>query len=253
MDDPTASPTPRRIEAAYPDPLWIQVLHWINEQVEQHRLGPGDRLPPERQLAQDLGVSRVTLRKALNHLVDEGKIKPAQGRGWYVEGWQASSEEWPNRLESFSETAARLGLEGSSAVLRADTEPASLDLSESLGIPPGLPIFHLERVRMLGGIPIAIDSSQIPLREAPTLPSYDFTTASLFQALTDCGVELARTESTIEALGADAYVSTHLGIAVGDPILVMKQIALDGSDRRVFTSVITYAGQRYRLRTSFVR
>ncbi|MDR2973141.1 MAG: UTRA domain-containing protein [Propionibacteriaceae bacterium] len=342
MDDQTGGAPEPLINPDYPDPLWIQVMQRIGEQLGHGRLKPGVRLPPERQLALDLGVSRVTLRKALNCLVEEGKIRPAQGRGWYVERAAAptSTEEWPNRLESFSETAARMGLVGSSRVLRAVTEPAGLDLAETLGIPPGLPIFHLERVRLLGGVPIAVDSSQIPVRlplgaagEAVSgaglasglasglgvglrpvggpvatagrrssgpvrsatvsssagrfgsgalpssagrvgsgaLPSsagevgavagsgpldlmaHDFSSESLFHVLEEAGVEPVRTESTIEAMGADSYVADQLGIGVGDPILVMRQLALDATDHKLFTSTIKYAGQRYRLRTSFVR
>jgi hypothetical protein len=74
-------------------------------------------------------------------------LRPSHGRGWYVAADER--KDWPNSLESFSETAARIGLTATSVVLRADTAMATLDEAETVGVAPGAPLFHLERVRML--------------------------------------------------------------------------------------------------------
>ena len=161
--------TPGGIRSDYPEPLWIQAVNLISGEIENGTLKPGSRLPPERELCLQLGISRVTLRKALNKLVENGVLIPSHGRGWYVADRDAPApnKEWPNNLESFSETAARIGLTATSLVLRAEVAPASLDEAEPLLIAAGTPIFHLERVRLLNGVPIAIDVTQIPLSLAP--------------------------------------------------------------------------------------
>jgi DNA-binding GntR family transcriptional regulator len=237
----------------YPEPLWIQALQLIRAEIDEGALQPGMRLPPERELCQQLNISRMTLRKALNQLVEDGVLNSSHGRGWYVAKAPAAEREWPSNLESFSETAARMGLTASSRVLAAEARPANLDEAEDLGIAPGTPLFRLERVRLLDGVPIALDLTRIAASLVPDLGEHDFSTESFYDSLAAAGVEPTRANSTIEAREADAYTAAQLNLAVGKPVLVMHQVAVDGADRPLFTSVISYVGERYRLRTSFAR
>jgi GntR family transcriptional regulator len=239
------------LRSEHPEPLWLRAAETIRGQVGEGALRPGSRLPPERDLCRRLEISRVTLRRALMQLVDDGVLKPSHGRGWYVAADER--KEWPNSLESFSETAERMGLVATSVVLRADTAMATLDEAESLGVAPGALLFHLERVRMLDEVPIAIDRSIVPADLAPGLAEVDFRTRSLYSTLTAAGLELANAETTIEAREADATLAEHLRVAVGKPILVMHQTVLNPADRALFASTISYVGDRYRLRTSFAR
>lgn len=240
------------IRSDYPEPLWIQAATLIHNQIDDGTLRAGSRLPPERELCQRLGISRVTLRKALNQLVEAGVLNASHGRGWYV-AKKAARREWPNTLESFSETAERMGLEAKSQVLRAEVAPASFDEAEELSIAPGTGLFHLERVRLLNEVPIALDMTQIALSVLPDIARADFTKDSLYSTLADGGIEPVRADSTMEAREADAGEARHLQIAAGKPLLVMHQLAFDTADRPLFASTIKYAGERYRLRTSFAR
>ncbi|HEY2674161.1 MAG TPA: GntR family transcriptional regulator [Rugosimonospora sp.] len=240
------------IRPDYPDPLWIQAVNLVKEEIANGSLRPGMRLPPERELCLQLNISRVTLRKALSELVREGMVNSSHGRGWYVSG-APPRKEWPNSLESFTETAGRMGLVASSQVLRAETVAATLDEAEELSIAPGTAMFHLERVRLLSGVPIALDLTRIPLALAPDLPVTDFSSASFYEMVSRAGVEMRRADSTIEARPADAEVAGHLDLAVGKPVLVMRQLVVDDADRPLFASTIQYNGERYRLRTFFAR
>ncbi len=240
------------IRADYPEPLWIQARDLINAEIAGGTLRPGMRIPPERELCQELHISRVTLRKALTQLVEDGVLSSSHGRGWYV-SLAPTSKEWPSNLESFSETAARMGLAATAHVLQATVTPATLDLADDLAIAPGTNLFVLERVRMLDRVPIAVDLTYIPAALAPGLPDVDFSTASLYQHLVDAGLEFSGANSTIEARPADGHVAHHLDLEPGRPILVLSQIVVDGADRPVFASTIQYRGDRYRLRTYFSR
>lgn len=241
-----------RIRPDYPEPLWVQAVAFIKAEIESGALGPGMRLPPERELCQQLKISRVTLRKALNELVEEGLVNASHGRGWYVTSTRAS-KEWPNSLESFSETAHRMGLAVSSRLLRAEVVPATIDEAEEFHIAPGAALFHLDRVRMLNEVPTAIDYTRIPFTYVPEFVDKDFRTASLYEELESAGLEPARADSTIEARAADEYAASRLDIEVGKPLLVMNQRVVDGAERALFASKIQYSGERYRLRTFFAR
>lgn len=242
---------PSAVRVDYPDPLWVQAVDYILREIAEGRLKPGMRLPPERELCQRLSVSRVTLRRALLKLVDDGVVQSFQGRGWYVAS--VLHKDWPNSLESFSETAKRMGLVASSRILRSEVVPATLDEAEELSIAPGTPLFHLERVRLLNLVPIAIDDSRVPATVLEGIDSIDFTLASLYEQLSLAGLDLARADSTIEAKSADDYLSAHLEIDRGRPVLVMHQLVVDAAERPILASTIRYAGDRYRLRTFFAR
>ncbi len=239
------------LDASSPAPLWRQAADRIRHQIESGKLAAGGRIPPERDLLERLSISRVTLRRALQTLVEEGVLTASHGRGWYVSA--EAPREFPNTLESFSETAARLGLTPSSDVLRAEDAPASLDEAEELGIAAGTPVFHFDRIRRLDGVAVAVDDSYFAAHLKPDLGGVDFRTVSLFRLLLDNGVDLARAETTIEARAADPLIARDLGIDAGKPILAMRQLIVDTSGRPVLSSTVQYVGDRYRLRTAFVR
>jgi GntR family transcriptional regulator len=240
------------IMPGYPEPLWIQAADLIRDEIDKGVLKRGARLAPERELCEQLGISRVTLRRALRQLVEEGLLSASHGRGWYITQ-RTSKKEWPNRLESFSETAARMGLRTHSAVVRAESNPASLDEAEQLSIAPGTALFRLERVRFLEGVPTALDLTYLPLSLVPDIAEADFAVNSLYATLSAAGIEPARADSTIEAGKADERTARLLRIAAGDPLLVMWQLALSAQREPLFVSSIQYVGERYRLRTSFTR
>ena len=242
---------PPALTTEYPEPLWEQARAALYARIAVGEVKAGSRLPPERELCQLLGISRVTLRKALAALVEEGVLRSAHGRGWYV----ASPErkEWPNTLESFTETARRMGLVSSSRVLRSELGTSTLDEAESFQIAPGTPLYRLDRVRMLDGVPIAVDESLVPGDIAVGLDAVDFTTRSLYDTIAGLGFQLAQADTTIEARQADGVLAGHLAIAAGTPVLEMRQIVRDRNQRPLLSSVIRYAGDRYRLRTSFLR
>jgi DNA-binding GntR family transcriptional regulator len=234
-----------------PEPLWRKAADAILQEIASGKLASGARLPAERDLFTRMSISRVTLRRALQSLVEEGVLTPSHGRGWYVSA--KVPKEFPNTLESFSETARRLGLTPSSDVLRAEQAPASLDEAEELSIAPGATLFHLQRIRRLDQVPVAVDTSFFAAALVPDLSRIDFRNASLFGLLIDAGVDLARAETTIEAHDADPVLARHLDIDVGKSTLVMRQLIVDAAGRPLLSSTIRYAGDRYRLRTSFSR
>jgi GntR family transcriptional regulator len=239
------------LAGGYPDPLWIQARAALHKRIAAGELETGSRLPPERELCRMLGISRVTLRKALVALVEQGVLRAAHGRGWFVAA--GTPNDWPNTLESFSETARRMGLTPTSVVLCSALDPATFDEAEDFQIVPGTALHRLDRVRMLDGVPIAVDRSRVPADLAVGFGSLDFTTCSLYDALAALGCRLAQADTTVEARPADAELAGHLAIAAGTPVLEMRQIVRDLAGRPLLSSAIRYAGDRYRLRTSFVR
>ena len=239
------------LQADSPEPLWKQAAAAIAREIAAKKLAPGSRLPAERDLLSRFPISRVTLRRALQSLVESGIIVSSKGRGWFVAS--ETPQEFPQTLESFTETARRLGFAASSRVLQARKRPATLDEAEELGIAPGSPVFHLDRIRHLDGVPVALDCSFFPMTEAMDFGAVAFETASLFRLLSEHGLEVARAEVSIEARGADETLARYLDIEPGMPVLLMKQLIADAGGMPLLATTIHYVGDRYRLRTSFTR
>jgi DNA-binding GntR family transcriptional regulator len=220
----------------------------LSARLADGRLRRGDRLPSERRLCQELSVSRVTLRRALALLRDEGSLHSIQGAGTYVTSPVLGDP--PNNLLSFSRLSLSRGLTPSAELLGLECRPASIEDGERCGIAPGTDVVSLERIRKLDGIPVAVSRSLIPLASAPSLLDVDWTTASLYDQLSAAGNKPVRADYAIEAQGADHTTASLLKVGAGQPVLVVASTSWSGDGRVVEVGHMIYRGDRYRLRSS---
>jgi GntR family transcriptional regulator len=228
-----------------------RVQEALADEIQRGRRAPGSRLPPERALAEHFGVSRVTLRRALDELARSGVVMRTS-TAWVVAS--GAIGEPPNELMSFSEMAASRGLEPGGRVLERQARAATLDEAESLGLAPGASLFELERLRTMDGVPILIDRTRIPLSIAPGLDEVDLDGASLYQVLEGrYGVHPTRARFTVEAIPADARRATLLGLEAGQPLLRCQQQTEDGSGRQIELCEMVYRYDRYRFRATLAR
>jgi GntR family transcriptional regulator len=231
-------------------PLHLRVKEAIAQDITDGVFAPGDRLPSERSLCERLKVSRITLRRALKTLDDEGLLESSPNRGWFVAGGPIG--EPANVLMSFSEMASGRGLRASADVLSREVRAATIDEAESLAIAPGSPLFELRRLRYLDGTAIAVDQSRIPLSKAPDLPEVDFSTASLYSVLRAQGGEPVRASAVIEAVPADQEHARLLLVTVGTPLLSFSQVTFGSDGQPIELGNVTYRGDRYRFRSNLV-
>lgn len=234
-----------------PRPLHDQVREAIEAQILSGEIPAGARLHSERDLADRLGVSRVTVRRALDALEREGLVRATPGSGRFVRG--SALAESPNELLSFTELGERRGLSASSVVLRTSVRPATLEEAERLGIAPGADLFELDRLRMLDGVAVALDHTRIPLAIAPSLPDVDFRTTSLYRVLADARADVARADYSTEACAATPAQAEQLGLRPGDPLLLARTTSYDDAGRIVELGETYYRGDRYRFHATLVR
>jgi GntR family transcriptional regulator len=231
-------------------PLYHRVYRQIAREIEGGMLTPGDRLPSERWFCDELGVSRATVRRALEELVADGLVE-SRGRGSFVTG--DALVEPPNTLMSLSELGRSRGLAASARVLDADVRAATIDEAEAFGMAPGAELFELRRVRMLDGLPISIDHNRVPLRLMPDAPELDFANASLYEALDRAGHAPARADYELEARGADAPEAELLGLVLGAPVLFATTVAIGEDGRVVDLGRTVYRADRYRFQATLLR
>lgn len=243
------------LEAGHPlDRLqlrYLRVQESLAEEIERGRRPHGSRLPPERALAEHFGVSRVTLRRALDELARAG-IVTRTGTGWAV-GSTAIGEP-PNALMSFSEMAASRGLAPGGRILDRHVRPATIDEAEALGLAPGAPLFELERLRSMDDVPILIDRTRVPLSLAPGLDVIDLEETSLYEVLEQrYALRPSRARFTVEAIAADERRAVLLGLEPGQPLLRCQQQTEDEHGRQIELCEMVYRGDRYRFRATLVR
>jgi GntR family transcriptional regulator len=228
-----------------------QVKEELEAEIERGRRPVGSRLPPERALAQHFGVSRVTLRRSLEELAQEGMIARS-GTGWMVAS--PAIGEPPNVLMSFSEMAASRNLKPGGRVLDRRQRPATIDEADELGLAPGAPLFELERLRSLDDVPILIDRTRIPLTLAPGLSDMDLAGLSLYEALEqNFGLRPTRARLTVEAIPADERRARLLGLEPGEPLLLCRQQSQDQAGRPIELCDMFYRGDRYRFTATLER
>ncbi|WP_283137492.1 GntR family transcriptional regulator [Rhizohabitans arisaemae] len=220
----------------------------LREQIERGELARGSRVPSERTLAEQFGVSRLTVRQALKDLELEGLVQVIGGIRW-ITRLESSIEEGGSGLVSFSDLAAANGFRVTSRVLTYQTRSSTLDEASVLGIAPGADVIDLARLRFLDGVPVVVDYTLIPEAVAPGLEGVDFTTESLYAILAErFGVHTVNAECVIEARGASPELAEYLGLSAGEPILEIIQLIYDDRGRVVQSGRSVYRGDRYRFR-----
>jgi len=233
-----------------PTPLYAQVGQRISALIGDGTFRSGARLPAERDLSLRLGVSRVTVRRALEDLVEQGLLVVSPHRGWFVGGDSNLMSEPPNALQSFTESSRELRISARAELLLSEVREATLDEADQLRIAPGAEVFHLERLRLLDDRPVAIHDVRVPLQLAPELTEIDFETASLYAVLDRAGHAPTRGDCEVRA---EMGTERDRGLLRSLPLLVVSQVTYDHRMTPIELSMVRYRGDRYQLRTSLLR
>jgi GntR family transcriptional regulator len=226
---------------------YLSVARALEEELRNGALSVGDRLPAERELCRRLGVSRVTIRRALAELRSRGLIESAGSRGWFV---AARSVGETNVLVGFSDMARARGLRPSSRVLESATRPSTLQEAEQLALAPGALILQLRRLRFLDDVAVGLEVTRIPVAVAPDLAGTDFSQRSLYDEFRAVSVIPTRADYDIQAVAADPDQAMLLGVGPGAPLLCTQAVTFDQGARPIELSRSLFLGDRYRFRTT---
>lgn len=232
--------TPPPSQAKYE---WLKSV--LIDYIDQH-LSPGNPVPSERELAENLDLSRMTARHAINDLVAEGRIRRVPGLGSFV---QEATITLPLRLTSFTQDMSQRSSRAGSQTLEASTVPATEDLMAALDIEPGQPILRMVRLRTSDAQPVAIERVHLVADLVPGLADVDLTNASLYATLASrYGIVFDGAEQVIAARPVGATDAQRLEIHEGDAVLNLRRTSTWRGRRVEYTTSI-YRGDRYELTT----
>lgn len=224
-------------------PRHTQISEWLRDQIEQKKFDTDEKLPSENQLCEKFDVSRVTVRKALQTLENEGLIYRSQGLGSFV------CDDRPRQsfiqLTDFEEDMQRAGLEPSSQVIKLTTEKASDQIAGILNIDSESTVVRLDRLRLGDGEPIAFDITWLPMFYGQLIEGYDLKDETIYDILEkDFDIPVEKGYFRIEAENAGNYIAEHLQVTPGEALLLIDRISLTVGDKPIYYQKRYYRSDR---------
>ena len=211
------------------------------------RLGPDAPVPSERDLMARYGVSRATVREAIGALVNEGRLYRIHGKGTFVARERVTSQL---HLASFTEDMKRRGLDPATLVRSAALRAPDPAVRAALSLGPDDEAWRLERLRLAGGVPMALEVGWLPA--LPGLAGQDLS-GSLYALLAArYGLVIDRGEQSVRAETADRELGGVLGVPAGAPLLVFRRTSA-AAGRPVEHVTSWYRGDRYQVHMSLDR
>ncbi|MFP3967790.1 GntR family transcriptional regulator [Actinomadura fulvescens] len=207
-------------------------------------LDVGDALPPERRLAGTLGVSRPTLRAAIDDLVADGLLDRRHGSGTYVAEPRIAV---PLTMTSFTEDMIRRGMRPGGRVLSFRTVSAGAKIGRRLSLSPVEEVFTIRRLRLADGASMAIETLYTPTELLPGLRKEDLEGGSFYDLLRARGVTIAAGTETIEPTVTTEEEAADLGVPVHTPAFLFERVTRDERGRPLEYVRSLYRGDRYRL------
>lgn len=232
---------PFRLDRASPVPLYFQVAQHLEEAILGGAIPPGSLFANEIALADDLGLSRPTMRRAMQHLVDKGLVVRRRGIGTRVVQPKVRRQL---ELSSLYEDLARTGQSPTTEILAFEPVAADEVVAERLGVPEGSTVARLDRLRSAGQQPIARMTNYLPDRFAD-LDADELAEHGLYELLRARGVVLHSAAQTIGARSATAKEARLLGEPRGAALLTMQRTTYDDHGVAVEYGTHLYAASRY--------
>jgi len=228
-----------RVDEAGPAPLYRQLADRIAAAIAAQQLPQGQALPAERALCERLGLSRTTVRKAVEALAARGLVAARHGSGTFV---AARLDQPLARLSSFTDDMRARGRFAGSRVVDRGVRFPSPDEAVALALTGGEQVTFLVRVRLADGEPLALEHATVPER---VLPDPAAVGESLYAALQARGVAPVRALQRLRAAMASARDAAHLGIASGSAVMATVRHGYLADGTPVEFTRSTYRGDRY--------
>ena len=229
-------------------PYYHQVKEKVKSLIESSELKPGDMLPSEYSLSEQLGISRLVVHRAFRELVTEGLLIRMRAKGTFVAPLMKHSFSVTGPLFSMTEDLSINALEPSNKILLQKVILASEDIRNGLKLPEGATVIHIQNLRLAKQLPFAIEEMYISYDRFPTMANLDLNNRSVYVTLEK--IYNAHPYEAVDLISADSASSQEarlLGINKGAPIMRVTRISTDWSGLPVEYSKIVFHAGRYQL------
>jgi GntR family transcriptional regulator len=232
--------------------LYANIEETIAREIARGEYRPGDQLPTEDELLVRFQVSRITVRRAIQNLVQRGLLEIRRGHGTFVLEPRIAAEL--TKLTGFVEDMHAVGRTATARVLSQRIAVASARVAERLQLTKGTKVMRIERVRLADGVPISLDETYLPLYLGKQIVRNDLRLHPIFTLLEkEYGVPLTEADYELEAVIATQPVADALQVKVGSPIFQIERTSMTTGRQPVDYEVLSYRGDLVRFVTKLSR
>jgi GntR family transcriptional regulator len=233
-------------------PLYAQVEAVLASSIADGTLPLGSRLPSEDSLIERFAVSRTTIRKTIQNLVDSGLIEIRRGKGTFVTQPKITQEL--TELSGFVEDMRALGRHPTARVVSKQIVEAGECVARQLALPVGTLVVRIERVRLADNVPMSFDETYLPREIGEKVMENDLENEPIFSLLEQkYNLQLVEAEYRLEAVSAEAAVARALGISAGSPIFLIERTSYCAGHRPIDYEKLYYRGDQIRFVTRLAR
>jgi GntR family transcriptional regulator len=233
-------------------PLYGKVEEVLASEIGRGDLKPGDRLPSEDELLARFGVSRITVRRAIQNLIQRGILEIRRGLGTFVLAPKVSQEL--TKLTGFVEDMDIHGRKASARVVSKSVVAANEIVARQLGISKGTRVMRIERVRLADSVPMSFDETYLPLDIGKKIARNDLRVKPIFTLLEEkYGFPLTEAEYKLEAVSASAQVAEALAVPEGSPIFRIERTSFTKGAQPIDYETLSYRGDLIRFVTRLAR
>ncbi|TCR79587.1 GntR family transcriptional regulator [Rhizobium sp. BK376] len=233
-------------------PLYYIVETALAGEITNGFLKPGDQLPTEENLMRRFGVSRTTVRKAIEALVNRSVVEIRRGKGTYVT--QPKIRQELTELSGFVEDMLAVGRNPTARLISSEAVTADSTVAERLEVPTGTRVYRIERIRLADGVPVSFDETYLPLEIGEKIASNDLEAEPIFSLLeAKYDIPLIEAEYQLEATTADARSAEALGIEAGAPIFLIERTSFCAGPTPIDYERLYYRGDLVRFVTRLSR
>ncbi len=230
-------------------PIYMQIVDALMERIEQGDPAPGDRMAPERTLAEEFAVNRRTVRHALDILERRGLVERRRGSGTFIS--LPRLERDAAEFFHFTERVRQRGSTAGSLVLNLERAVPSPLVAHELELSPLAEIYRCHRLRTVNGLPVLIETFALPADLVPNFESFDFGVRSVYEIMrAEYGIEVEYARQSLEAVALSEIEAQWLGATPGAPAMVERRLAFDDRGRPVDFGTDLYRGDRVRFVTN---
>jgi GntR family transcriptional regulator len=229
--------------------LYRQIATHLQKQIRRGKLGVGTRLPPERELAADLCVNRLTLRQALQELESQGRLTRKHGSGWYVS--EPVIERLAGKLFSFTIGLQKRGYQTSAKIVRCAITRVDPSIAALLKLRATARVYDLHRLRSINAEPVALERYALSAERFPHLDQYDLANRSIIYDVLEkeYGVTIANARQSLEPVSANASEAKLLATKVGAALMLERRLTFDAQGNPIEYGADLYRGDRFRFVT----
>lgn len=237
-----------QIQRDSPIPYYFQIEEWIRDRIRSGDLRPGDALENEISLAKTLGVSRITVRQALDNLAAQGLIVRKRAIGTFVAQPRKSFVLNRLKLRSLTEEMAEEGLQVKARTLEQKILLPSSEIQSQLGLADGEKVILLRRLRLANGKPLCIETCYHSYADFPLLASIDLTDRSIYEILDrEYRRRPVSARDVLVADTADQTIARWLNISAGSAVMHIRRLAYDSTRTPIEVSQTIFRADQHQI------